>query len=233
MTVAPSDLDPTARQAAASKRTRLAVWPHFPPATHVPTEILETVVSVVNQAFSGPTHDENFGDKKRYGSIDLFLQDLEDGGGGWVFMLHDQEVPVACAKITLQGKGMDGGKGVHDLPVVVDAARDEEGENVFWLGALGSISRGAGGILIQGIKDFLSRHCPSSPWSIKAYTVAEWGVSPTFAVPAKSPLVDWFTSQGFNVTQYSWKPPGTWQSFYGACLASLEYVHTPPQITQV
>lgn len=98
----------------------------------------------------------------------------------------------------------------------------------YYLGALGSISPGAGGILIKHIKEFLEEECKGEGWKLKAYTVAEWGPhSPPYDPPKESKLLGWFVGQGFVVEKYSWKPKGTWGSFYGGILVSVEYVHLP------
>lgn len=196
----------------------------------ISNSVLETFIDLINASFTGPYHDHNFGKKQRYGTTQLLLDDLNHSeDGGWVFMLFTQEgKAVAGAKITLSGEGMDGGPGIHTTPNpdYTLSPLPQEGVDVYWLGALGSITPGSGSILISRIKQFLSTSLsPGRAFQIRAYTVAEWGVSEGFQIQRNSPLVRWFQAQGFKVIDYSWKPPGTWDSFYGGCLASIEYTH--------
>lgn len=182
---------------------------------------------MINAAFSDEEHVVQFGDKLRYPTTQQLLDDLNHGDdGAWVFLLVTAEgMAVAGAKITLSGEGMDGGSGVHTLLNPAYASPDgAEGLKTFWLGALGSVSPGVGSILIDHIKKFFSELQAGAPFRIRAYTVAEWGVDPQYAIPKNAPLVRWFKKQGFEVVDYSWKPPGTWQSFHGACLCAIEYI---------
>ncbi|GAK63248.1 uncharacterized protein PAN0_002d1452 [Moesziomyces antarcticus] len=184
--------------------------------------------ALVNDSFRGPYHDENFGGKLRYPTARELVDDLNHSDeGGWVFMLSTAEgVPVAGAKVTFSGVGMDAGPGIHTLPNPTYIPDDAQGKPVFWLGALGSVAPGTGSAIIAHIKKFLAESYPHG-YVLKAFTVAEWGVNPDFAIPQDSPLVTFFERQAFKVSEYSWKAPGTWDSFYGGCLAAIEYVHTP------
>ncbi len=140
---------------------------------------------------------------------------------------HRRRTSRCWCKVTFSGEGMDGGPGIHTTHN--DEYTSTSGDlQTYWLGALGSISPGTGSILISHIKSFLASQPASAlGYVLKAYTVAEWGVNATFSVPTNSPLVTWFDRQGFKVLDYSWKPPGTWASFYGGCLAGIEYVYRP------
>ena len=207
----------------------LQVYRHTPSAP-ISNEVLKTFVDLCNASFTGDYHVKNFGGKLRYPTPQLFLDDLNHGPeGGWVFMLFTTDgKAVAGAKITLSGEGMDGGPGIHTVknPDYTPTAPDDL--PTFWLGALGSIAPGAGSILIAHIKTFLATHVVvDQPFKIRAYTVAEWGVNEGFKIPKHSPLPTWFQRQGFHILDYSWKPPGTWDSFYGGCLSAIEYVHSP------
>ncbi|GAC71215.1 hypothetical protein PANT_2d00004 [Moesziomyces antarcticus T-34] len=184
--------------------------------------------SLVNDSFRGPYHDENFGGKLRYPTTRELVDDLNHSDqGGWVFILSTAEgVPVAGAKVTFSGEGMDAGPGIHTLPNPSYIPDDAQDKPVFWLGALGSVAPGTGSMIIAHIKKFLAESFPHG-YVLKAFTVAEWGVNPDFAIPQDSPLVTFFQRQAFTVIEYSWKAPGTWDSFYGGCLAAIEYVHTP------
>lgn len=160
----------------------------------------------------------------------MFLDDLNHGEeGGWVYILSTAEGrAVAGAKITLSGEGMDGGPGIHTVPNPEYEPTTSEDLPTFWLGALGSIAPGTGSILINHIKQHLAiTVCSGQAFKIRAYTVAEWGVNEGFRIPQNAPLPTWFKKQGFQVLDYSWKPPGTWDSFYGGCLSAIEYVHRP------
>lgn len=222
---------------------------------YVSDATLTAFLQICNKAFSGRQHEYNFGrDKLRYASIGAFRQDLENGQSGWVFLLHEAEgpssddgetmwTPVACAKVTRDAKGMDGGQGVHEVSVI---SSDDESlpspETVYWLGALGSARSGAGTALLTGIHRFLLTRTPSSnndndgsaAYMLRAYSVHSWGIGEKWALPESSPLLEWFVRQGYVIHAYSWKPPGTWGSYYGACLADLRYIHQPashPQAT--
>lgn len=200
---------------------------------------LETFVELINTSFTGSYHDENFGSKPRYTSIDALVSDLSHGdgdGGAWLFMLwaltaHGDRA-VAGAKITLSGQGMDGGPSLHTTYnasyTPASASSTLSSLPTFWLGALGTISPGTGPILISHIKSFLvAQPMSKDGYVMRAYTVAEWGVNKGYVVPQESPLVSFFQRQAFNVIEWSWKPPGTWASFHGGCLAAIEYVHRP------
>ncbi|TKY86340.1 hypothetical protein EX895_004489 [Sporisorium graminicola] len=225
---------------------QLRVYRHtrYAPA---PESALQTFVDLINASFAGPYHDENFGlDHPRYKSLQTLRDDLdpeaegEDGGreegksGGWLFMLFlpssatvDGEaaggVAVAGAKVTFSGAGMDGGPSVHVLPNPLYTPPAVYPSLVYYLGALGTITPRSGPLLLTHIKRYLSTLSPN--YVLKAYTVAEWGVNPHFSIPQDSPLVRFFEKQGFRVQDYAWKAKGTWGSFYGGCLCSIEYVH--------
>lgn len=209
-------------------------------AQNVSDAVLETFLGVCNGAFSGRQHEHNFGPAKlRYATMAEFRQDLEHGNGGWVFLLfeklvdgvqqtHERWVPAACAKVTRDGKGMDGGPGIHEVVVrpVTLASDDPTPETTYWLGALGSARSGAGSVLLTNIKRILSATVPDGTFLLRAYSVHSWGIGENWALPDSSPLLDWFVKQGFVIHGYSWKPPGTWGCFYGACLGDLRYAHT-------
>lgn len=210
----------------------------------IPESVLTTFVELINASFSGEQHTHNFGDKPRYASTEELLRDLDRDRGAWVLMLFTgdkaeaeietalgpgperKEVAVAGAKLTLSGEGMDGGEGYTLVNPSYRAREHAEQLPTFWLGALGSIAPGAGATLISHIKTFLSTLTSQKPYRLRAYTVAQWGQSdPRYTIPPHSSLLSWFQSQHFEVLNYSWKPPGTWGSFYGACLCAIEYVH--------
>lgn len=211
-----------------SQRSTLTLQVHrHTPTNAVSDSVLTKFTAVINAAFSDEEHVVQFGDKQRYPTTQQLLNDLNHGEeGGWVFLLVTAEgMAVAGAKITLSGEGMDGGPGVHTrLNSAYTSPPGSEELKTFWLGALGSISPGVGSMLIDHIKAFLSKLQAGAPFRIRAYTVAEWGVDPQYTIPKNAPLVRWFKRQGFEVVDYSWKPPGTWQSFNGACLCAIEYI---------
>lgn len=215
-------------------------------AQTVSDAVLVTFLGVCNGAFAGRQHERNFGPAKlRYPTTDAFRQDLEHGHGGWVFLLHEklaeqhdhrQEIwaPAACAKVTKDGTGMDGGVGIHDVVVRPDSPGYEEAppKKVYWLGALGSARPGAGSVLLTNINRFLSATVPDGTFLLRAYSVHSWGIGEDWALPESSPLLDWFVKQGFVIYGYSWKPPGTWGCFYGACLGDLRYTHNTQTLAQ-
>ncbi|EST08568.1 hypothetical protein PSEUBRA_001995 [Kalmanozyma brasiliensis GHG001] len=211
------------------QRSTLTLQVHrHTPSAPISENVLTTFTSVINAAFHDAEHVVNFGDKQRYPTNQLLLDDLNHGEeGAWVFLLVTAEcTAVAGAKITLSGEGMDGGPGVHTRPNPdYSSPHGADQLKTFWLGALGSISPGVGRMLIDHIKAFLSKLQDGAPFRIRAYTVAQWGVDPDYSIPQNASLPSWFKRQGFEVIDYSWKPPGTWQSFYGACLCAIEYVH--------
>ncbi|SJX62146.1 uncharacterized protein SRS1_12994 [Sporisorium reilianum f. sp. reilianum] len=199
-----------------------------------PESVLQTFVDLINASFTGPYHDENFGrDQPRYRGVETLREDLDqpcerggEGKGGWVFMLvlpSEVEKAVAGAKVTLSGARMDGGASIHTLPNPRFTPPARYPSSVYYLGALGTVTPGFGTLLLTHIKHFLSRHTPS--YVLGAYTIAEWGINAQFSIPQESPLVRFFAKQGFEVVEYAWKPKGTWGSFYGGCLCSIEYVH--------
>lgn len=196
--------------------------------TPISEDVLKVFLDVINASFAGERHDKNFGSKPRYATTQLLLDDLNHGvEGAWIFMLFTPKgQAVAGAKITFSGKGMDGGPGIYACPDPLYTPLPQIADlPIAWLGALGSILPGAGSVLISHIKSFLSTSVyPNAPFRIRAYTVAEWGVNESFTVPRDSPILAWFSKQGFSVLDYSWKPPGTWESFYGGCMATIEYV---------
>lgn len=206
----------------------------------VAESVLRTFVDLINASFAGPYHDENFGlDHPRYKSVQVLRDDLdpeadgsaeEEGRGGWLFMLFllsgAGAKAVVGAKVTFSGARMDGGPSIHTLPNPLFTPPAAYPAAVYFLGALGTIAPGSGSLLIEHIKRFLAT--VSHSYVLKAYTVAEWGVNPQFAIPQDSPLLRFFGKQGFKVVDYGWKPKGTWGSFFGGCLCSIEYVHGSP-----
>lgn len=118
---------------------------------------------------------------------------------------------------------MDCGPSLHTSPNPLYQPPPTYPPSIFYLGALGTITPTTGPLLLSHIKSYLSSLTPN--YVLKAYTVAEWGINPTFTIPRESPLVRFFEKQGFNVVDYAWKPKGTWGSFFGGCLCSIEYVH--------